>query len=319
MTGRYLAGRLARTAVTLLGVTVVIFVLLRALPGSVITAQFGTQAGVLTAAQREALENYYGLGQPLPQQYLSWLGSLLTGNLGVSLGSGQSVARLVVEAIPVTFELALLSILISTPVGVALGIFAASRPGRVRDVGTQAFGLTGLAVPEFVLASLCVAVLASVFSYFPSPGAFISLSESVAGNLTQMLYPALVLAVPLTANVMRATRSAYLEAAGADYVRTAHGKGLTARRIRVRHILHNAAIPITTLVGIQFGYLLGGTVIIEQIFALPGLGRLLLTSILSQDYPVVQSTGLVIATTFVLVNFVVDVTYRLLDPRTHFG
>lgn len=319
MTWRYLAGRLGGTAVTLIGVTIIVFVLLRALPGSVLTAQLGTRAGVLTEAQREALQDYYGLGQPLAQQYFSWLGSLLTGNLGVSLGSGQPVAELIVDAIPVTFELAFLATLISTPVGVGLGILAASRPGRARDVGTQTFGLTGLAVPEFVLASVCVAVLASVFNYFPAPGTYISLAESVPGNLSQMLYPSLVLAVPLTANVMRTTRSAYLEASGTDFVRTARGKGLSPRRIRLRHILHNASIPITTLIGIQFGYLLGGTVIIEQVFALPGLGRLLLTSILSQDYPVVQSTVLVIATTFVLVNLLVDVSYRLLDPRTHFG
>lgn len=312
---RYLAARLAGTVGTLAGVAVLVFVVLRALPGDAITARLGTETGVLSAEQLAALERYYGIDQPVWQQFTSWLGSVLTGNLGVSVDSGAPVAGLIVDAMPVTIELAVLSILISTPVGIALGMLAASRPGKARDVGVQSFGLVGLAVPEFVIASVAVAALASAFSYFPDPGSFVPLTESVTGNLRQMLYPALVLSVGLVATIMRTTRSAYLEAQNTDFVRTARGKGLSARRIRLRHVLHNASIPIVTIVGIQFGYLLGGTVIIEQIFALPGLGRLLLTGILQQDYAVVQSTVLFVAVAFVLVNLLVDLTYRALDPR----
>lgn len=312
---RYLAARLAGTVGTLAGVAVLVFVVLRALPGDAITARLGTETGVLSPEQLAALERYYGIDQPVWQQFTSWLGSVLTGNLGVSVDSGAPVAELIVDAMPVTIELAVLSILISTPVGIALGMLAASRPGKARDVGVQSFGLVGLAVPEFVIASVAVAALASAFSYFPDPGSFVPLTESVTGNLSQMLYPALVLSVGLVATIMRTTRSAYLEAQNTDFVRTARGKGLSARRIRLRHVLHNASIPIVTIVGIQFGYLLGGTVIIEQIFALPGLGRLLLTGILQQDYAVVQSTVLFVAVAFVLVNLLVDLTYRALDPR----
>lgn len=315
MTRRYLAARVGGTVGTLAGVTMVVFVVLRALPGDSITAKLGTETGVLTPEQMAALERYYGLDLPVWQQFTSWLGSMVTGNLGVSVDSGAPVASLIVSAAPVTAELAVLSILISTPIGVALGVLAASRPGRPRDVGVQSLGLLGLAVPEFVLASVVVAVLASTFSYFPDPGSYVPLTESVSGNLSQMLYPALVLSVGLVATVMRTTRSAYLEAATTDFVRTARGKGLSPSRIRLRHVLHNASIPIVTIVGIQFGYLLGGTVIIEQIFALPGLGRLLLTGILKQDYAVVQSTVLLVAVAFVLVNLGVDLTYRALDPR----
>lgn len=315
MTRRYLAARLGGTVGTLAGVTVLVFVVLRALPGDAVTARLGTETGVLTTEQLAALERYYGIDQPVWQQFTSWLGSMLTGNLGVSVDSGAPVGSLIWSAAPVTIELAVLSILISTPIGIALGVLAASRPGRARDVGVQSFGLLGLALPEFVLASVVVAVLASTFSYFPDPGSYVPLTESVSGNLSQMLYPALVLSVGLVATVMRTTRSAYLEAANTDFVRTARGKGLSPRRIRLRHVLHNAAIPIVTIVGIQFGYLLGGTVIIEQIFALPGLGRLLLTGILKQDYAVVQSTVLLVAVSFVLVNLAVDLTYRALDPR----
>jgi peptide/nickel transport system permease protein len=315
MTLRYLSARLSGTLATLAGVAVLVFVVLRALPGDAVTARLGTQAGVLTGEQLAALERYYGIDQPVWEQFTSWLGSVLTGNFGVSMDSGVPVLSLILSALPVTLELAVLTILISTPVGVALGMLAASRPGRARDVGVQSFGLVGLALPEFVLASVAVAVLASAFSYFPDPGSYVSLGESVSGNLSQMLYPSLVLSVGLVATIMRTTRSAFLEAANTDYVRTARGKGLAPTRILLRHVLHNASIPIVTIVGIQFGYLLGGTVIIEQIFALPGLGRLLLTGILEQDYAVVQSTVLFIAVAFVLVNLLVDLTYRLLDPR----
>jgi peptide/nickel transport system permease protein len=312
---RYLVARLGGTLGTLAGVAILVFLVLRALPGDAVTARLGTEAGVLTDQQLAALERYYGLDQPLWQQFTSWLGSVLTGNFGVSVASGEAVAGLMWSALPVTVELAVLSILISTPIGVALGVYAATRPGKAGDVGVQSIGLVGLALPEFVTASVVVAILASTFSYFPDPGTYVPITESVAGNLSQMLYPALVLSVGLVATVMRTTRSAYLEAANTDYVRTARGKGLAPRRIRLRHVLHNASIPILTIVGIQFGYLLGGTVIIEQVFALPGLGRLLLNGILQQDYAVVQSTVLLVAVAFVLVNLVVDLTYRLLDPR----
>lgn len=316
MSARFLVERLAGTIVTLFGVAVVVFVVLRALPGDAVTANLGIEAGVLTPEQWAALERYYGVDQPIFQQFTSWIGSLWSGNLGVSVDSGKPVSELISSALPVTVELAVLATLISTPIGVGLGMLAASRPGKARDMAAQGLGLLGLALPEFVVASVLVALLAAWFSYLPDPGIFVPLTESVGGNLSQMIYPASVLSIGLAANVMRTTRSAYLEMTKTDFVRTAHGKGLTPRRVALRHILHNASIPIVTIVGIQFGYLLGGTVIIEQVFALPGLGRLLLTGIVQQDYAVVQSTTLLIAAAFVLVNLIVDLAYRLIDPRT---
>jgi peptide/nickel transport system permease protein len=288
---------------------------LRLLPGDRLTAQLGTQAGTLTPAQQSALESYYGLDEPVWSQFTGWLGSLLQGNLGVSLASGQDVDGLVVDALPVTLELALLATLIGGVVGVALGVLSASRPGGARDMTVQALGLLGLGVPNFVIASALVAALAAWFSYFPDAGAYVSLTDSVTGNLGQMIYPALTLSVLLAATIMRTTRSAYLEVASLDFVRTAHGKGLAPRRVQLQHVLRNAAVPIVTITGIQFGYLLGGTVIVEQVFALPGLGRLVLTGIEQRDYPVVQSTVLLIAVAFVLVNLLVDLLYARLDPR----
>ncbi|MQY16449.1 Glutathione transport system permease protein GsiC [Streptomyces sp. RB5] len=313
---RFVLGRLAGTAVTLFGVAVVVFVVLRALPGDTITAKLGTEAAALDPDQRAALTRYYGLDKGPVEQFLGWLGGVCQGRLGVSLDTGVPVRTLIADALPVTVELALLAMLIATPVGVALGILAASRPGRARDLTTQTLGLFGLALPEFVLASVCVAVLATVFSYFPDPGTYTPLTESVGGNLSQLIYPALVLAVGLAATIMRTTRTAYLENARSEFVRTARGKGVSPLRVRLGHILRASLVPILTMTGIQFGYLLGGTVIVEQVFALPGLGRLLLQGITQQDYAVVQSTTLLVATAFVLVNLAVDLLYRLLDPRT---
>jgi peptide/nickel transport system permease protein len=200
-------------------------------------------------------------------------------------------------------------------VGVAVGVFAASRVNHFGDVVGQGFGLLGLGIPNFIVGSTIIAVLATNFSYFPSAARYVGFFESPGENLQQQFWPAVTLAVGLAAAVMRTTRSAFLEAGSQDFVRTARGKGLTPRRVRWRHVLHNSAIPIVTIVGIQFGYLLGGTVIVEEIFALPGMGRLVLTGISQREYAVVQSSVLVIAALFVLVNVAVDVIYTVIDPR----
>jgi peptide/nickel transport system permease protein len=316
LTWRWFAARFGGALITLLGVTVVVFIVLRAVPGDAITASLGIESGTLTAAQRAALAHFYGIDQPWYGQLWTWIAGVLHGDLGLSLTSGKPVAGLIWTALPVTVELAVLSAIIGTAVGVPLGVLAGGRPDRFSDSATQAAALVGLAIPEFVLGTAVVAILAEAFHYFPNTGAFVPLTRSVPGNLSQILYPSLVLAVAFAANTMSATRAEYVEVADADYVRTAHGKGLRPLRIRSSHILRNASIPVVTLTGIQFGYLLGGTVIIEQIFALPGVGRLLFTSISNRDYPVVQGTVLVIAALFVLVNLLVDLLYRVLDPRT---
>lgn len=315
MPARALLRRVMDAVVTLLGVSVVIFLVLRVIPGDEITARFGIESGALTPAQTASLREYYGLDQPLAVQFFSWLGSVLSGNFGVSVTSGAPVRGLIAAALPVTFELAVLSTVIGTVLGVVIGVFSASRPDTARDTIGQGFGLLGLGIPNFVLASTIVAVLSARFGYFPSAAGYASLTDAPFINLQQHLYPALVLGTGLAAATMRTTRSAYLEEASRDYVRTAHGKGVAPGRVGWRHILRNALIPITTISGIQFGYLLGGTVIVEQIFALPGLGRLVLTGIVQREYAVVQSVVLVIAAMFVFVNLAVDLLYAKIDPR----
>ncbi len=312
---RYLLRRLGEAVITLLGVALVVFLLLRVLPGDEITARMGIESGSLTPTQRQALERYYGLDRPLPVQFFTWLGSVATGNFGVSVTSGTPVARLIGNALPVTVELAVLATLVGSVLGVSVGVMAASRPNGLRDTVGQTFGLLGLGIPNFVIASATIAILAARFGYFPASASYVELWESPIINLQQHLYPALTLGVALAAAVMRTTRSAYLEAESQDFVRTARGKGLSRGRVRLRHVLHNSLIPVVTIVGIQFGYLLGGTIIIEEIFALPGMGRLVLTGISQREYAVVQSSVLVIASLFVVVNLVVDLIYARIDPR----
>lgn len=307
--------RLGGALLTLFGVAVLVFFVLRVIPGDAITASLGTASGLLSEGARRSLESYYGLDQPLPEQFASWLGNVLTGNLGVSIRSGEPVGAMTLRALPVTLELALLATIIGSLAGVALGVLAASRPRAARDSASQTVGLLGLALPSFVLGTALVTILSSSLHYFPNAAGYVTPLQDPWLNLQQMIFPALVLAFGLAAPIMRTTRSAVLEVSRQDFVRTARGKGVAPRRVMVRHILHNSLIPVVTMIGIQFGYLLGGAVIVERIFALPGLGQQVLNGISQRDYAVVQSTVLVIAACFVAVNLLVDVLYARIDPR----
>jgi peptide/nickel transport system permease protein len=312
---RYLLRRLVGALLTLLGVTVLVFVMLRLIPGDAISATLGTEAGAMSPQQRAALEDYYGVGEPPVQQYFSWLGSVVTGNLGIAQRSGEPVSTLIADAFPVTLELAILSTLLGAGIGVIIGVASASKPGSLRDGFGQAFGFVGLITPSFVIATAIVTIVATRLRYFPNAAAYAGFFESPGLNLQQMLFPSLTLSLVIAATVLRTTRSAYLEVSEKDFVRFARSKGVPDRRIRWRHVLPNALIPIVTITGIQFGYLLGGTVIIEQIFSLPGLGRLVLTGIEQREYALVQSVVLVIAAGFVVVNLLVDLLYAKIDPR----
>ncbi len=315
MSSRYLLRRLVGALLTLLGVTVLVFVMLRLIPGNAITATLGTEAGALSPQQRAALEDYYGVGEPPVQQYFQWLGNVVTGNLGVAQRSGEPVSAQIADAFPITLELAILSTMLGAGMGLIIGVASASKPGSLRDGFGQAFGFIGLITPSFVIATAIVTIVATRLRYFPNAAAYASFFESPGLNLQQMLFPTLPLALVISATVFRTTRSAYLEASDKDFVRFARSKGVSDRRVRWRHVLPNALLPIVTITGIQFGYLLGGTLIIEQIFALPGLGRLVLTGIEQREYALVQSVVLVIAVGFVVVNLLVDLLYAKIDPR----
>lgn len=311
-----IAKRLVSTLITLFGVAVVIFVILRLLPGSEIEASMGVSAGLLSHAQIVSLDHFYGIGKPPIAQFTSWLGSMLTGNLGVSLSTQKSVASLIGQALPITLELGIMALLIGLVLGVCFGILGALRPGRIGDVVGQGVALVGLGVPSFVLGAALVAFMSTTFHYFPSSQNFVGLFSDPWLNLQQIFFPAAVLGMGIAAAIMRTTRVAVLEVGSQNFVRTARGKGLSERAVIWRHLLLNALVPILTMSGIQLGYLLGGTVIIEQIFVLPGLGRLLVTAINNRDFPVVQSVTMLFATGFVVINMVTDVACALIDPRS---
>ena len=301
--------------VTLFGVAVFVFVMLRAIPGNQITAGLGTEAAALTPAQRAALESYYGLDKPLLTQFFGWLGNVCTGNLGFSSRSQQSVLDMTMHSLPVTLELAILAIVLGLVIGVPLGMLSASRPESPRDAIAQTVGLAGLSIPAFLLATALLSVLAQVWGYNPNGRVFAPITQDVLLNLQQMMLPAFVLGFGIAAPIMRTTRTAVLDVRSEDFVRTARAKGVPVRRLYVRHILGNALVPIVTMTGLQFGYLLGGAVVVEQVFSIPGIGRQVLLGIQQKEYAVVQSTVLVIAVAFVLVNLLTDVLYRVIDPR----
>ena len=310
-----IAARLAKAVITLVGVAVVVFIVLRLLPGNQITSSLGVNAGLLTKAQYADLEHYYGIGKPVTQQFAQWAGDLLHGNMGLSEQSGRSVASLIGAALPVTLELAIAAMLIGLVIGVGAGAVAAAAPGRLPDRGARLVALAGLGVPSFVIGSGLVALLASVFHYFPSSEGFASLRSDPWLNIQQIFWPALTLGLGIGAAILRTTRGAMLDVARRDYVRAARGRGLAPRLVIIKHVLRNALIPILTMSGIQFGYLLGGTVVVEEIFVLPGLGRLLLMSVTESDYAVAQGVTLVFALGFIVVNLLTDLLYAVVDPR----
>jgi peptide/nickel transport system permease protein len=308
--------RILSMIVTLLGVSVIIFIVLRLLPGNAVTESLGVSEGLLTHAQIAALDKYYGIGQPALQQYFSWLHATLTGNLGVSLVSRSPVSTLIGTALPVTLELAFFAMVIGILIGVGFGVWSALHPGRWQDDLGQSVSVIGLAIPTFILGTLLVVIMSSKFHYFPSSLPFVGVATNPWLNFQQIIFPALVLSLGIGAAILRTTRAAVLEVENLNFARTALGKGVSRRAFIWRHLFLNALTAVVTMSGIQLGYLLGGTVIIEQIFILPGMGRLLITSIGNRDFPVVQSVTLVFAAGFVIVNMIVDLCYSLIDPRT---
>ena len=310
-----IVARVGKAVLTLVGVAIIVFVVLRLLPGNQITASLGVNAGLLTKAQYADLAHFYGIGKPLPQQFAQWAGALLHGNMGVSDQSGRTVTSLIGAALPVTLELAVAALLIGLVLGVGAGAIAAAAPGRPADRAARVVALAGLGVPSFVIGSGLVAFLAAVFHYFPSSEGFASLGSDPWLNIQQIFWPALTLGLGIGAAILRTTRGAMLDVAKQGFVRAARGRGLQPRLVIIKHVLRNAMIPILTMSGIQFGYLLGGTVVVEQIFVLPGLGRLLLTSVTEADYAVAQGVTLVFALGFILVNLLTDVLYAVVDPR----
>ncbi|WEX11252.1 ABC transporter permease [Chelativorans sp. AA-79] len=315
----YLARRLAAFPLVLIGVSVLVFVAIRLVPGDSITAMLGTEAGLLTPAQRDALAAYFGIDQPWLVQYWRWVTGLLQGDMGISVTYGKPVLDVILQRFPLTLELALLSMFIALLMGIPAGIFAATRNERPSDLGVRIIAMVGQSTPNFVFGLLLIYMLSAGFGILPAMGEFAPLWEDPLRNLSQLILPAITLGFAFAASVTRVSRSAMLDVLNEDYVRTARSRGVSARGVIWRHAFPNALIPVVTLSGIEFGYLLGGAVIVEQIYALPGLGRVVLDAILQRDYALVQGCVLFIAFNFMIVNLLVDLAYVALDPRIRLG
>lgn len=313
----FLAGRLLTVVPVLWGVSIVVFLLIHFLPGNAIQMFLGTQVA-MTPAQMDELRRLFGLDKPLPLQYADWMARILRGDFGVSLRTSRAVLPDIFARLPLSGEITLLALLIALAIALPIGLAAALRRGSMADAVIQLGGLAGLSVPNFWLATMLLLALGNAGS-IASIGIYVGFFSDPVKNLAVMLLPSFSLGIALAAVIMRFIRSSVLEVLGHDYVRTARAKGLRERLVLYRHVLRNALIPVITVVGFQAGYLLGGTVVIEEVFALPGMGRFALNAISQRDYPVVQGVVLVIALLFVLVNLVVDVAYAFIDPRVRFA
>jgi len=298
---------------TLLGISILVFGAMRLIPGNFVDILIGIGPDV-TQEQRDAIAKSYGLDKPLPVQYAQWLGHTLTGDMGTSLRSGKPVATEILSRLPVTLELAGLATIASLILAIPMGIVSALKRGRVADTLIRIVALVGLSVPNFLIATMLVLFVSTRWSFFPTTG-FVPITEGVGANLKSLVLPTISLGALLAASIMRMTRSSVLEELGKEYLTVARAKGLAEKRVVLGHAVRNALVPVITVVGIQTGYMLGGTVIIEQVFAIPGIGRLALDAVNQRDYPLVQGTTLFIAAAFVMMNLLTDVIYSVVDPR----
>lgn len=307
----FLAKRLAALLATLAGASLVVFLVLEILPGNAAQVMMGPDAAPDAV---EALERELGLDRPAPVRYLQWVRGLLAGDLGESQSYGAPVAGLVLERLALTVPLALLAMLMATALALAAGIYAAAHHSRAGDVGVMGLAQLGIAIPSFWFAILLILLFSVRLRWF-SAGGFPGWADDPLGSLKSLLLPAVSLAVAQAAILARITRSAVLEVLREDFVRTARAKGLSPRATLWRHVLRNALIPVVTVMALQFANLLAGTIVVENVFYLPGLGRLVFQSIANRDLVVVRNCVMLLAAMVVVMNFFVDLLYAVIDPR----
>jgi len=310
----YILRRLLLLIPVLLGISVCVFFIMQLVPGNVVSGILGIEA---TPELRAAWEAKLGLDKPVLVQYFVWLGNAVTGNFGESFRTGIPVFPEIMRRFGITAELAVLGCLFAWVIAIPLGIVSALKRNRPIDKGVRVFALLGVSVPNFASATLLILLLSKVFGY-SSPVGYVSLLQNPAKNLQIMVLPAIILGSVMTGSVMRMTRSSILEVLRQDFIKAMRAKGASERVTIFRHALKNGCIPILTLVGMQMGSLLGGTVVVEQIFSIPGLGQYTLTGISQRDYPVVQGCVLFIAFVYVIINLLVDVLYTYIDPRIQY-
>jgi peptide/nickel transport system permease protein len=307
----YALRRTAQAVVVMLGVSVVVFLLIHLVPGDPIRLALGTR---FDEGTYQALRERAGLDRPLPVQYVTWLGSALTGDLGVSFRTGRPVTQMILERLPATLSLAGASIFVALLIAVPLGVVSAIRQGSPVDYAATVFSQAGISIPDFWMGILLILTVSLGLGILPSSG-YVSLFEDPAAWVRHLVLPSITVGVVSGSILTRFVRSSTLEAMGQDYTRTARAKGLRERTVLSRHVLRNALVPVITVTGLQLAFLLSGVVVVEVVFAWPGLGQLALTAVQARDYPVLQGAVLLFALAFLVINLLVDLLYAYLDPR----
>jgi peptide/nickel transport system permease protein len=308
---RYVLRRVGQAAVVLLGVSFIVFMLMQLVPGDPVRVALGTRFDPETYA---ALRERAGLDQPLLVQYLTYLANAVTGDLGVSFRSGQPVTTTLLDRLPATLSLAGMSLLIALLIAIPLGMVSATRSGKLSDYVATVFSQIGVSIPDFWMAILLILLFTSTLGWLP-PSGYVPFGEDPLGWLEHIILPAVTVGVVSGSILTRFVRSSVLESMSRDYVRTATSKGLPGGVVLRRHVIRGALVPVVTVTGVQLATLLGGVVVVEVIFAWPGLGRLTYDAVQARDYPVMQGAVLLFATIFLLVNLLVDLLYAALDPR----
>jgi peptide/nickel transport system permease protein len=308
---RFLPTRITQSVVVLFGVTIVVFGLIHVVQGDPIRVALGTR---YDQATYQALRARSGLDEPLPLQYIHYLGRAVIGDLGVSFRTGQPVSSTLLERLPATVSLAVAALVIALLIAFPLGVLSATHRGSPLDHVARVISQLGVSIPEFWLGILLILLLSAQLDWLP-PSGYVPFGDDPLGWAGHLLMPALTIGLISGSILTRFVRSAVLEVVGQDYIRTADAKGLPGRIVMVRHVLPNAMIPIITVAGLQLASLLGGVIVVEVVFAWPGLGLLTYDAVSARDYPIIQGTVLLIAVIFLAVNLLVDIVYALLDPR----
>jgi peptide/nickel transport system permease protein len=311
---QYVTRRVIAIVPVLFGISVLVFLLVHLIPGDVAQILLGTQA---TDQQIATLRRTFGLDRPLPVQYLDWVSHLVTGDFGVSFRTSRPVLPDLISRFGVTVQLTVVSMVVALAVAIPLGVASAANRGQKADAIARVVALLGLSIPNFWLGTMLILFVSLVLHWLPPVG-FVSLLDNPWLGIQTLILPALALGTAVAAFIMRMVRSSLLEVLRQDFIRTARAKGLRDHTVLYSHALKNAFIPVLTVIGVQIGYLLGGAVIIESIFSLPGMGRFLLDSINNRDYSIVQGGVLFIALIFSVVNLAVDLVYGWLDPRIRY-
>jgi peptide/nickel transport system permease protein len=309
--GRYIFKRILSTIPVLFLVSILVFLFLHLIPGDPIRILVGVRG---TPEQIEQLTKQFHLDKPLVVQYLIWVRNVLQGDLGTSIRSNMPVTKLIVSRMPITASLATFAMLFALVIAVSAGVIASSKRNTVYDFVVMVFANLGVSIPQFLMGILLILFFALTLSLLPSIG-YTRFLDSPLGYFQHIVLPALALGVSIAASITRVTRSHMIEVLGKDYIKTARSKGVSEAKVIMKHALKNALLPVVTLAGMFYASTLGGTIIIEEIFALPGIGRLVLQSIFNRDYPVVQGVVLFVAVINVTFNLVIDILYRFLNPK----